>query len=340
MDEETKDSSLNLSKETLEKFAEVKTLVDDAEEAELIARQDVKDVRGEDEGLTEEGEVAGLEEEEKEEAEKKEEVKEEKESEAVEEEAEEERVEEKSTELTLPNSLIQAGYRSGLTDDDILALGDGAEAALTRVKDRVDKASALLGERGRQLQAEGESKVDKPPLLEFGTEDEDLLGKETLGKIETSHAGLDVRLANLEMADTKRRQEYVDSTVDGFFDGKAEEYPEFGKAKTLTDIELIKRQQIANKAFDIQAGAQFYGRSLPLNPALEQAFSIYESDNVKVKERTKLVSQVKSRSEQITIRPTKRKTEVKFSSKREKAMDSYRKELAKQGHAVPDDDED
>ena len=74
---ETKDSSVKLSDETLAKFAEVKTLVDDAEEAELITLQDERDkaerpmdVRKSDEGLTEEGEVVGLEEEEKESEEK------------------------------------------------------------------------------------------------------------------------------------------------------------------------------------------------------------------------------------------------------------------------------
>ena len=342
---ETKDSSVKLSDETLAKFAEVKTLVDDAEEAELVAVQDEKDkaerpmdVRRSDEGLTEEGEVVGLEEEE-EKAEKEEEVKEEV-SEAVEEEAEEEKVEgkeERPTELALPNRLIQAGYRNDMTDDDILALGDRAEAVLSKMADNTDKVSAILGERGRQVKVEEEK---KPEPLKFGTEDEDLVGKETLGKIATSHAGLDERLVNLERADTKRQAEITDSTVDGFFDGKAEEYPEFGKAAALTDIELIKRQQIAAKAFDIRAGAQFYGRPIALPSALEQAFSIYETENVKQKERTKLVSKVKSRSGQLTIRPTKRKTEQKFSSGREKAMDNYRKEMERIGQTVPDDDED
>lgn len=338
---------MELSKETLEKFEEINKGLEDEEEAVIVAQEEEEvkptflNPRKGDEGLNEDGTVVVEDEEKEEESEEEkpeEEVEKEEpvgEEEPEKEEKKEEPPEASTAEATLPRRLIQAAYRNGFTDDDILTLGERAEPVLTKMADNTDAVSAKLGQQGRQEKAELSSQQPQKLSLEKDDYEED-----KFGKVEQHMNALQDRLGRVESAEQKRQREYVTSTCDTYFDAKTEEYPEFGKTESLTQQQDAVRQKIYAECDLMQTGARGQGWNMPLSQGLDRAFSIYEANNAKTTIRSKIVDEAKKRSKQLTSRPSKRKTKEKYSDPRQKAMDNYRKKAAELGHTLPADDED
>ena len=331
-----------LSKETLEKFALIDTEIEAEEDAteeaahgEEESTPAYKDPRADDAAMAEDGQIIGVKEAVKPEAQLEEAEEEEPEGE------EKEEVESEPTakeELTLPKRLIQAGYRGGFTKEDILALGDRAEGVLSKLADHADKISSERGEIGRRRKTEVQTQRERPPeKLSFGELDE--FENEKFGKVEKFYNALFDEVTTLKSAEAKRQQEHIDSTVDGFLDKRTEQYPELGNSKSLTEAGYAVRAQIYDVAENIQIGSQAKGWPVSLEIALEQAFSIYEGKNVKETIRTKLVDEADKRKKQFTSRPSRRRTEQKFSSARQKAMESYRKKAASMNLSVSGDEE-
>ncbi len=339
---QSEDSSppVELSQATMDKFDELTTAQETVEEAEAqeAAETTERSPRTSDEGLNEDGTLK-IEEEEEPEDELEDESEDELEDEPEEKSEGAESDEEKTS---LPNRLVQAAYRNGLSDEDILLLGDSADKVLSKMADNTDKISTQLGELGRlqRLSVKEPAPADSG-LLKFkdALESESEDGDDRFKQIEKSHNALLNRLATVEQTNRQRASGYMTSTVDGFLDGKVKDYSELGDSKNLTDAALATRRGIAENAGNIILGAQQSGKQVSLPEALEMAFSIYEGGNAKTTIRANLVKEAEKRSKQITSRPSRRKTEVKFSSGREKAMDSYRKKAASQGLPLSNDDD-
>lgn len=335
-------SAVTLSEETIKKFKELNAQVEAIEDAEDEAIEDEvvqeepqkkRDPRKADEGIdTETGEV--LVEEEQEEEKPEEEVTEEPEGEVPEKET---TADEEVQEISLPARLVHAGHRNGLSDDDILALGERAETVLSKMADNTDLVSEQLGEQGRFAKERAEP--EPSPKFSYDQPAEEGLEDGRFDKTAAAINDLQSKFAKLEALETKRQADFVDSTVDGFLDGKTKEFPELGDSKTLTEGQVGVRKRIYDTADNIRIGSATKGRPLSLNSALEQAFSIYEGQNVKQVVRSKLVKDVKQREKQLTIRPSHRRTQDVFKTPQDRAKAKVAEWNKKHGIVVSEDDE-
>lgn len=320
VEQEDSSPTVKLSEETLKKFEKLNEKLD-AEEEEATYREPRKG----DEGIdAETGEV--LIEEKEEPAEKEEKPAEEEELIELEEKVKD--TTPTGKEIALPNRLVQAGYRHGLTNDDIKVLGDRAEPVLTKMADDADKVSTILGEYGRREKAEKEEpvKYDEFKYQAKPSQEEDVYAAEDDDRFTKTEAAInELRkdLVTIKSAETKRQGERYDSTVNRFFDSKTKEYPEFGKTETLTLPELEVRKKIAEQSQFIEIGSQRMGRPVSTETALAQALSVFESTNIKQKVRTQLVKESEKRSKQLTSRPSHRRTEEHFKTPKERAQAKY-----------------
>ncbi len=318
-----------LSEETLNKFDEFNAKIDAEEDAEDVIGPREIDDGSNDDGTVVEEEVDDDKTKDDTEADNVED-----EEELVEDEVEDETEETDDstddTEIALPARLVQAAHRNGLDDEAIVALGDNAEVILAKMADNSDSVSAQLGELGRLRKQGLERPTDTKPAEEFKIDPDDYT--ESAGKIEERMNALYAKLDALEAGNTRREIESRDAAVDSFFDSRAKDTPTLGDAKKLDATQLTLRQTIFETSDNILIGAQASGRPMTLSQSLEQAFSIYEGQNAKVTVRNKIVEDSKKRAKQITAKPSNRKTNLKFSSQREKAMDSYAKRMAALGH--------
>ena len=211
-----------------------------------------------------------------------------------------------------------------------------------------DRRSEDFGRLGRELKSaqamEEPQAVEKFALKkdEDYPDEDDRFGQISQGinKLNERFEVLEQREQRRQKNDQQREQQFIDTTVDSFCDGKSKEYPEFGEAKTLSRAQRVIREQLFDDAENIILGARSKGQNIDLPSAMERAFSIYEGTNAKTTVRSKLVQEAKTRQKQFTSRPTKRKTTEKYSTPTEKAMANYAKALSAKGVRVPDDDED
>lgn len=336
---------VDLSDETIEKFKEVDSKFTAEEEGREY--KTVEEIRSED-IVNEDGTIGDFKTEldkelEAEEAEKAEEQPEEVEEAEAEEAGEEDLTPEEPTEQTLPNRLVQAGLRSGLTEDDIKALGDTAETVLGKMADAQDALTTKYADLGRSLKEQ--AAPEPPPKFAFKKKalDLGLEEQEEDTRFKQAEDGMNAilgRMNVLEQAERNREQQYIDDTTNRFFDERVKEYPELGETKNMTPAEFELRKQIYNTADNIRLGGKYKGEPISLERGLEQAFSIYESKNVKEHVRSTLVEKTKERSKKRTMRPTQRKTKEKFDSPYKKAEDTVRKWHEARGLRVPDEDED
>jgi len=344
--------SPKLSEKTIKKFEELNARIEAEEEIEDDAKY--MPARKGDEGIDPEtGELLIDQEAEKEKLEKesKPEKPEEQPVEPTEGKVEEQPIEpaegkveeptgKKEREIALPNRLIQAGYRHGLSDDDIINLGDRAEPVLSKMADNADKVSTQLGELGR-LKKDFAEKKEPPEKFTYGEADQDELYQqdERFDKTAAAINKLQAEVASIKEMSTKREADAFDATIDSFLDNKVTDFPELGQSASLAPEQQQHRKQIALAAQQIQVGAQMLGTPTTLTTALEQAFSIYESQNIKRVLKTKLVKNVEGREKQLTARPSHRRTEEYFKSPRKRAEAKYKEAALAKGLSITDEDE-
>jgi hypothetical protein len=107
-------------------------------------------------------------------------------------------------------------------------------------------------------------------------------------------------------------------------------YGEDGKANP---IQQQTRQNLANLADQIRAGAKLQGKEMSVKDALTRAHSIVTADRRDQAVRNQVKEQVQKRSKQITARPTARQTVSQSSGKRteQTASDAYERRAAELG---------
>jgi hypothetical protein len=232
---------------------------------------------------------------------------------------------------TLSDRLIQAARRNFLSDEDIEALGDRAEAVLTKMADNANKVSEQLGELGRlkrqKALLDSKSTSDTTSKkLKIG-EDYD---EEIKGIIESHNNLLDEISTLKQQVQTKETVEF-DRRIDSFFDKKIGDYKEFGDSSNLTSTQELLRKDVFEKADNILVGASLKGQNLSVEQALEMSFGLYEKDHVKESAKKEVVDKVKKRSKSRISKPTSRKTEENKSSPEDKAKKSYAAKLKELG---------
>lgn len=220
--------------------------------------------------------------------------------------------------LSLPNRLVQAGKRSGLSDEDIRALGPNAETVLGKMADNLDAISAQLGELGR-LKKQGEKAGQDSGFSK--SESDDVEGEEET-RLEKIERTLETLAQSLQ--GQNKGSEVSDSKIDSFFDKHAESYPQLGDSKSLAPQQEKTRQEIWGIADNIMTGG-----NVPLDEALERAFSLFESSVNQA--GGSITEQAKKRSKQRISKPSHRETRKEFKNPDDKAKENYMSRLRELG---------
>ena len=243
----------------------------------------------------------------------------------------------KLSDLSLPKRLIQAAKRSHISDEEVIALGDNATLVLGKLADNLDVVSERLGALGRNAKVSvkpEEKKEVKKATLKLP---EEMVDTEFGKQLQSFVTGLTEQVTGLEKRLSEKSNQSIqvntkerDTKIDGFFDTVSKSYSEFGNSKTLTNAEIVMRQNVWEKADDIMIGSQLNGDATTLDEALQQAMSIYEGKNpTKVKE--KLVNEVKQREKHLASRPTSKKGKTAEKTDRSKAVEAVAKHLKETG---------
>lgn len=104
-----------------------------------------------------------------------------------------------------------------------------------------------------------------------------------------------------------RQQEQVGEQVNRFFDGLPETHQQLYGAKQKVDgDQSTKRQEVAQLADQILAGAELQDVPMSIDEALDRAVTLHAKDHLSNLERKRITSQVKKRSTQMTARPSNR----------------------------------
>lgn len=218
--------------------------------------------------------------------------------------------------LKLPNRLLQAAKRNHVSDEEILKYGENAESILNKLADASDAVSERLGVLGRKIRDNvkpAEKEAVKTATLKLPEDFDSEAGKQIMDAVASltaEIAALKEATAAKEAQSTQMSTVEKDKKIDGIFDKVAESYPEFGKSATLSNAELVMRQNVWANADNIMIGSNANGTSITVDEALEQAMSIYEGKHpTKVKQ--KLVDEVTKREKQLISRPTSKKGKEK-----------------------------
>ena len=220
------------------------------------------------------------------------------------------------SDLKLNPRLLQAAKRSHISDEDIITMGENAGLVLGKLADNLDVVSERLGAIGQQTKISAKPAVKEEVAKTTFKLSEEMAGTElgkqlqgVIGGLANEISGLKEQLFEKDVQSTKVNLQERDQKIDIFFDGVGKDYVEFGDSKTLTNAEIVMRQNLWEKADDIMVGSQLNGASISLDEALQQAMSIYEGKNPqRVKE--KLIDEVKKREKSLLSKPTSKKGKV------------------------------
>ena len=134
---------------------------------------------------------------------------------------------------------------------------------------------------------------------------------------------------------SEQREAALNREVDQFFNGLPESRRElYGQGAKVSGEEHVKaRQEVAELADQIRAGAAVQGLDLSVTDALERADALYAQDHIRSSERKKLTDQVARRSGRRTQRPTQRRRTRGAGAERstEAAMEAYETRAAELG---------
>lgn len=102
----------------------------------------------------------------------------------------------------------------------------------------------------------------------------------------------------------------------------------YGKDTAFSAVQKFAREQVAQVADQLRAGAKLQGRDLSVSEALKRAHLVLTGDRKTAEGRKAVTEQVQKRAKQITARPTQRRSErpgapVKSDAKATDAIDSF-----------------
>jgi hypothetical protein len=215
--------------------------------------------------------------------------------------------------------LVARAREAGLDDETIVDLATNHEEALEKL---IDKAS----ERVVVDELDPEPEPDPEPEDNVADKDYDLpedMDEKTKQLFETvladrdesrrAAAKLEERLSSIEADEQERMKEtqrQLIQQIDGFFDEKADDFPELGKTETLTVQEDERRQEIFRMA-EVLSGKT-------LDEKLEKATKAYRGlyNDPEESLRKKLYKQ----KEQFSPRPSGKKQSEKLKTDQDRAM--------------------
>lgn len=114
----------------------------------------------------------------------------------------------------------------------------------------------------------------------------------------------------------QRQQEQIGRQVNSFFDGLPEAHKElYGASGKVSDEQGARRQEVAQVADQILAGAEAQGVPMSIDEALDRAVAVNAQQHLATLERKRIQSQVKKRSNRLTARPSHRRSESGGSRK-------------------------
>lgn len=261
---------------------------------------------------------------------------------------------------TLSDRLVHAAKRNGWSDDEIRELyeanPDVAEKTFERLHQNYSDLSARYAGFGHMAQTRGQQVPPPPPPQsqtqrhEAPHDDDESLIQRIYGESATSlrerlgddfdaltkpllrqmHQMLEpVRQQGLE-----QQQNMVAAEAGQFFKSMPNELHSYygnGTGK-VSEQQSTARHELAQLADQIRAGAAVQGVEMSVTEALDRALALHSQPYWQAIERKRLTTAVKSRSRQMTSRPSHRKmTPQSGSLSEEAAMDAYASAAASMG---------
>jgi hypothetical protein len=235
---------------------------------------------------------------------------------------------------SLPPKLVQAAYRSGLSQEDITALGDKAEPILSKLAGKIDQASAELGELGHRIKlqmAAQQPAVQPQSLPQLGLTPEELEMYPQLQKfipvmdaLANQQQQVQQKMTVLEGAiaeNEKRNAADFSNSIEDMFDGAAKTFPQLGDSEKLTFEQKSLRASLFDRADSEMVGANAKGIPMSWDEAVENAVYAGLGHTAVQTARQQIIDEVKTRSSQILSRGTKRKTQPYYEDEDKKLLE-------------------
>jgi len=246
----------------------------------------------------------------------------------------------------LDEKTLNAAKMMGIPADDVAALakqGEYGERMLERIRASATNQGRAWSENGRLKQQLAKLETPEPETAEDGSpkepESEPAVEKfraEDWGEEDANR--LNALAAKANKADEletelNRVLEYVDkqeereaaAEVGKFFDGlDGKTYADFGAGSSLSESEVQARGEVVDKAVELIAGAEYAGKTLDYQTALQQALLLVRPDAQTKAVRRDLKEKVVKRKKGITARPTPRRTTKPKKDGEQEAMDALR----------------
>lgn len=225
-------------------------------------------------------------------------------------ETEEKKEEEEFEEI--PERLVRSGKTYGWSDEKIIKMAEEDPDLLEHLADAQDLRKEKRTPKGEDKgQDEAEVKYDE---FKFDIDQDEVdprfaeFVEKVTGEINrTRKQGAELQ-AKLERQSIGQHDRYVDK----YFDGRAEDLPELGNLKTLTDDQKGLRREVYGVA-----DALGKSRQLDIEDALDEAVKLYKVDEKTAAD--KLVTKLNKRKAKFSPRPTRKQSRRKFASKEEEA---------------------
>lgn len=234
--------------------------------------------------------------------------------------------------VTTPaESVIPAAYRRSLksyqwTDEEIDAAAKANPDGFLKLADKAhqtrNEETRRMSDLGRQLKVQetaAQSAKTTQPATPASFQPIDVAGLKAKYGEEPFIAQLEQMNGLVAWANTVRPQieasqqrqaaaelDSLGRSIDGFFSSKDMEpyFDQYGKAAAkLTDQQATTRQKVLETADLLISGARAMGRNLTLEEALTTAHDSVSGPIRETAARTKIVQQVKARTQAITLRP-------------------------------------
>lgn len=220
--------------------------------------------------------------------------------------------------------VIPAAYRRSLkayewTDEEIDAAAKADPAGFQRMAAKLhttrNEETRRMSDLGRQIKAQEAAaqatvqtakttaKFDAKALRDkYGDEPFIAAMEAQAAQLEQAH----VFISKSQERQAAAEMESLGRQIDGFFSSKdmTPYHDQYGKAAaTLTDKQTTTRQKVLETADLLISGARAMGRNLTLEEALTTAHDSVSGPIRETAARTKIVQQVKTRTNAITLRP-------------------------------------
>ncbi len=253
---------------------------------------------------------------------------------------------EADTATDLDASLKQAGYRAGLSDEDIAALPN-AEAVLGKLKAGWDSISAEHGKAGGEKPDDEADDSTQPQEdqfdLDWDAEVEDSDGDTTtvseLFDGPTREKVLQPMIDRIRAQDNAVAEMQTTMLVqlsDVFFQGvQADHGKVYGTGSLLTmdqsSPEFKARSDLLMAASQRRQGALAAGQDMTALEAMQKALVEHQGDNIKATARRELNRKVKKRGKQVVSRATQRTPQPVTEGSDEAAAAEFKKQAAAMG---------